>query len=478
MALREIFNKRQDDTLGVYWYDCLIGALAHEGENIVWAGQSPQYFRIFGVQDETQEPAVVRNLEPEGWLSDVLHFRHQWPYLEEGLCFLSNIRIVAPQNKERFLELAPRDVLLGHLENFTRPDGVFTGDYQGPCCHGLSAEMAKSVAAYWENKEMPRLSGTQMKLPMCLHEDGRLVPPLGAENTFTHLLKLPGGGEKLGAIGALEWMSLQVAEKVGVNTTKHALVPLPGGLPPALLVERFDIPENETDSRKILMQDFCSLANVPSHDKNKGSIENCAKILREVSTEWEKDRLAFFDRVVLSYALQDGDMHRKNLSVLKVIEGCDPSSLKVSFAPAYDIVNTVVFQENDQMALTLNGKRERLDRKTWEYLGRTLGMDPKEAGDRALRLIGDVARTAVEVCRNLPTEITAHESCVRMLQRATTETVDLARRNGLETPDWEGVYDHKEKPTQEQAKFRKRADIRVKMGLEYRDDNPFLRADF
>ncbi len=263
MALRKIFNGRQQDTLGVYWYDRLIGSLVHEGDEIVWAGQSPQYFKIFGVADETQEPCVIRNLEPEGWLSNVLDYRSQWPYLEEGLCFLSNIRIVAPQHKEAFLALAPKDVLKGRIENFRREDGVFSGVYEGPSGHGLISEMAKSIAAFWQDKAMPRLSGAQMKLPVCLHEDGRLVPSVGAENSFTHLLKLPGGGDKLGALGALEWLSLQVAEKTGVETTKHALVALPNGLPPALVVERFDIPETSDDSRKILMQDFCSLATIP-----------------------------------------------------------------------------------------------------------------------------------------------------------------------------------------------------------------------
>ncbi|HRC27183.1 MAG TPA: HipA domain-containing protein, partial [Alphaproteobacteria bacterium] len=462
-----------------YWYDRLIGSLVHEGDEIIWAGQSPQYFKIFDVADETQEPAVIKNLEPEGWLSNVLDYRSQWPYLEEGLCFLSNIRIVAPQHKEAFLALAPKDVLKGRIENFCREDGVFSGTYEGPSGNGVMLEMAKSVAAFWQDKTMPRLSGAQMKLPMCLHQDGRLVPALGEGDSFTHLLKLPGS-DKLGSLGALEWLSLRVAEKVGIETSKHALVSLPDGLPPTLMVERFDIPETPDDSRKILMQDFCSLAKIPSHQKNEGSVESCAKLLKGISTDWVKDRESLFDRVVLSYALRDGDMHRKNLSVLKTIEGCDPQTLTVRLSPAYDIVNTIVFQEKDEMALTLNGKRERLDRKTWEYLGKTLGMESKDAGDRAMRLIGDVAAKAVEIARSLPPEIAVHPSCVHMIERAVTETVDLAKRNGLQTPPWDSVYDQKEKPTREQAKYAKRQAIRVKMGLEYREDNPFsaLAPDF
>jgi serine/threonine-protein kinase HipA len=475
MALRKIFNGRQQDTLGVYWYDRLIGSLVHEGDEIVWAGQSPQYFNIFGVVDETQEPAVVKNLEPEGWLSNVLDYHSQWPYLEEGLCFLSNLRIVAPQHKEAFLALAPKDVLKGRIENFCREDGVFSGTYEGPSGHGLISEMAKSIAAFWQDKTMPRLSGAQMKLPVCLHEDGRLVPALGEGDSFTHLLKLPGS-DKLGSLGALEWLSLRVAEKVGIETSKHALVPLPGGLPSALMVERFDIPEDGEDTRKILMQDFCSLDNLPSRAKNEGSIEKCARILKNVSTDWEKDRQSLFDRAVLSYALRDGDMHRKNLSVLKIIEGCDPNTLSVRFAPTYDIVNTVVFERKDQMALTLGGKRDRFTTKTWEDLGRTFGMNPAEAGVRANRLIEDIAKACVEVCKDLPPEITTHENCVYMLQRAVTETVDLAKRSGLQTPEWDGVYDSREQVIRENAKAKKREISRIQMASEcpeYKDNDSF-----
>lgn len=473
MGLSEIYQKGKEDTLGVYWYDRLIGVLRHRGNGIVWEGQTPQYFRIFNVADETEEPAVIKNLQPEGWLSDVLDYRDQWGYLREGLCFLSNLRIVAPENKESFLARAPRDVLKGRIRDFVRVDGVFTGTYWGPSGQGIMPEMARSVAAFWEDKAMPRLSGAQMKLPMCLHEDGRLVPALGAGNAFTHLLKLPGGGI-LGSVAAVEWLCLRVSEKAGVKTARHALVEMPDGLPPATLVERFDIPRNEDDTGKILMQDFCSLAKIPSHEKDKGSIEQCARLLKDVSINWERDRKAFFDRVVLSYALRDGDMHRKNLSVLKRIKGCDPDTLRVELSPAYDMVSTVVYKNADQMILPLNGKKEGLNRKTWVSFGGFLGMDPKEAEDRAMGLIQGVAQAAVGVLNELPPEITAHPECVRALQRATTEMVDLARRNGLSTPEWDGVYEEKAaKPSKEDARQGKRHRIRVAQGMEYEDTNPF-----
>lgn len=481
MTLTKTFQEPANgqDQLGVYWYDTQIGILTKDGKDTTWISSSPQYFRIFDVQDASQEPAVIKNLQPEGWLFDVLNFRDQWTYLKEGLCFLSNLRIVDPQHEKIFLESAPKDVLEGRLSSFSREDAIFSGNYQGPSRRKLEVEVeSKPLATLWNDRAMPRLSGAQMKLPMCLHKDGSLLPALGAEHSFTHLLKLPREGV-LQSLGAVEWLCLEISERVGIKTAAHALIPLPDGLPPALLVERFDIPSSEEDTQKILMQDFCSLAHISPHEKDSGSIEQCAKLLRNSSTDWEKDREAFFDRVVLSYAVGDGDMHRKNLSVLKKMENGNPEELTIEFSPVYDVVSTVVYKNGDQMALPLNGKRHNIDHKTWAYFGKNLGMNPQEASVRALTLIANIANEAVNICNNLPPEILAHPACVHDLQRATTEMVDLAKRNGQAVPEWNSVYEpKKEKLDLDEARATQRKKARTGLGIgelpERSFDAPYL----
>lgn len=485
--LAKVFGEAGQSALGVYWYGQRIGTLTLEQrtKTAQWQGHVPELFPFFDVDNRDEAPAVIENMQPEGWLFDVLHYRDQWSYLKDGLAFLSNLRIVEPGKEEEFLSLAPRDTLKGRLQDFSAENGVFSGQYLGPSQEGLQQSMSQSVAAFWNDRAMPRLSGAQMKLPMCLHEDGRLVPARGEGDSFTHILKLPGGSNagklptegNLRSVGALEWFCLRVSEKVGINTAAHTLVPLPHGLPPAVLVERFDIPENEDDSRQILMQDLCSLAKIPSHEKDTGSIEKCASLVKKVSTNWEQDRLALFDRVVLSYALRDGDMHRKNLSVLKTINGSDAAAASVRFAPAYDIVSTVVYKKADQMMLPLNGKKEGFSDKTWEYFGKFLGMNGPAACERARTLMGRIAEEAVTLCRTLPPEVTAHPDCVYALQRATTEIVDLACKSGVETPEWNPVRDPtRQKPSLEDFHDAQRHKARIRLGMRYEDEsarNPF-----
>ncbi|MBL8637077.1 MAG: HipA domain-containing protein [Alphaproteobacteria bacterium] len=474
--LAKVFGEAGQSALGVYWYGLRIGTLTRvpNTKSVQWQGHVPELFHLFDVQDANEQPAVIGNMQPEGWLFDVLNYRDQWDYLENGLAFLSNLRIVAPDKEDEFLSLAPRDTRKGRLQDFSAENGVFSGQYLGPSQEGIHQSMSQSVAAFWNDRAMPRLSGAQMKLPMCLHEDGRLVPAKGGEDSFTHILKLPGGGNaeklptegNLRSIGALEWFCLRVSEKVGINTAGHTLVPLPHGLPPAVLVERFDIPENEGDSRQILMQDMCSLAKIPSYEKDSGSIEKCASLVKKVSTDWEQDKLALFDRVVLSYALRDGDMHRKNLSVLKTIEGSDFAAASVRFAPAYDIVSTVVYKNADQMMLPLNGKKDGFSDKTWECFGKFLGMNGSAACERAKTLMERIAAEAVALCRTLPPEITAHPDCVYALQRATTEIVDLVCKSGVETPEWNLVRDPtKQKPNLADFQDAQRRKARARLGI-------------
>lgn len=300
--LAKVFGEAGQSALGVYWYGLRIGTLTRERQDVQWRGHVPELSPLFDVDNCYEEPAVIKNMQPEGWLSGVLrHNVDQWTYLEEGLVFLSNLRVV-PDREGEFLSLAPCDTLKGRLQDFSAKNGVFSGQYLGPSQEGIHQSMSQSVAAFWNDRAMPRLSGAQMKLPMCLHEDGRLVPARGGGDSFTHILKLPGGGSteklptegNLRSIGALEWFCLRVSEKVGISTAGHTLIPLPHGLPPAVLVERFDIPSDEADSRRVLMQDLCSLAKIPAYEKDSGSIEKCASLVKKVSTDWEQDKLALF----------------------------------------------------------------------------------------------------------------------------------------------------------------------------------------
>jgi serine/threonine-protein kinase HipA len=91
-------------------------------------------------------------------------------------------------------------------------------------------------------------------------------------------------------------------------------------------------------------------------------------------------------------------MHLKNLAVLKIAEADAKAFTSVRFAPLYDAVTTRVFPglAGDRMALKLNGKDDRLTRKDFLALARTIGLS---AGDAETAIADLTARVADRVQR-------------------------------------------------------------------------------
>jgi serine/threonine-protein kinase HipA len=68
-----------------------------------------------------------------------------------------------------------------------------------------------------------------------------------------------------------------------------------------------------------------------------------ARGLRPLSTDPARDLDILFRRAVFAWLIADGDMHLKNLALLKVADVGDKTFTSVRFAPLYDAVTTRVF---------------------------------------------------------------------------------------------------------------------------------------
>jgi serine/threonine-protein kinase HipA len=139
---------------------------------------------------------------------------------------------------------------------------------------------------------------------------------------------------------------------------------MPDGMPPALLVERFDIRTGADDHRLLAMEDFCSVLDSAPDAKYDGTIERVARALKALSSSPDEDLLILVKRALFTWLIADGDMHLKNMAVLKIAGPGDPAFRSVRLAPVDDTLTTRVFPrpEHDRMALKLNGKDERLKR--------------------------------------------------------------------------------------------------------------------
>ena len=345
--------------LTVAWHGLPIGTLVHDGFEWRWS-QTDSGLPVPPVIRQTMPgrlPPFVVSLLPEGWLASVLHDRDERAMLRSGRRYLSNITMA--ENADELAAL-PLDVLVTPLAAHTAA-GVFTGTYAGPGRSAMEQDFERNLATIYDRADTPRLSGVQIKAPMTLASDGRLSPSIGTP--FTHILK-PAGTSGFEALPLVEWIGLALARVAGFTVPATALIAMPDGMPPALLVERFDIRAGADDHRLLAMEDFCSVLDLSPEAKYDGTIERVARALRGLSTSPDEDLLILMKRVVFAWLIADGDMHLKNMAVLKITEPGNPAFRSVRLAPVYDTLTTRVFPrlEHDRMALKLNGKDERLKR--------------------------------------------------------------------------------------------------------------------
>ncbi len=370
--------------LQVAWHGRPVGTLTHDGFEWRWSvnKEGPALPPIVRQTVPGKLPPFIVSLLPEGWLDSVLKDSgDERALLRSGRRYLSNISIAATTDE---LAQVPADILTNKLARFST-DGLFTGAYAGPGRSIIERDFEHRLAALFANADTPRLSGVQIKAPMHLDADGKLSPSVALP--FTHVLK-PAGTSGFDSLPLVEWIGLTLARAVGLTTPDAVLLRMPDDLPPALVVERFDIREQAGDARWIAMEDMCSVLDLAPHDKYTGTIERVAKAVRALSTAPEEDLLVLVRRVLFTWLIADGDMHLKNMALLKIAHSRDAAFRTVRFAPVYDTLTTRVFPglAHDRMALKLSGKDERLRRADFVALATLAGL---RAGD-AQAAIDDV----------------------------------------------------------------------------------------
>jgi serine/threonine-protein kinase HipA len=380
--------------LVVAWHGTPIGHLGHDGFEWRWKpveGSGPPLIRQ---TTPGKLPPFIVSLLPEGWLEKVLKDKDERAMLRSGKRYMSNITIV-----ERESELAglPPDVLLTRLERYTK-GGAFTGRYAGPGRGDIEKSFERILAQIYERADTPRLSGVQIKAPMYLDADGTLSPSTG--KPFTHILK-PAGTSGYEALPIVEWLTMALGRVAGFATPATALVAMPDEMPLALIVERFDIRQSLEDKRMLALEDLCSVLDLSTEAKYSGTMERVARAVRPLSTAPEEDLLIILKRALFAWLIADGDMHLKNMALLKIAEQGDAKFRSVWMAPLYDAVTTRVFprREKDRLALKLNGKEDNLSRADFRAFANTAGLkaaDADKAIDQMLQRLSDaVDRTAL-----------------------------------------------------------------------------------
>lgn len=148
----------------------------------------------------------------------------------------------------------------------------------------------------------------------------------------------------------------------------------------ALVVTRFD---RQTNGDKLRLEDFAQILSKPRGQDYSGkydaAYEDIADVINKHSTRPAIDLARFYRRLIVFALIGNCDAHLKNFSLLETATG-------LRLSPAYDIVNTAIYDGFDQtLALSINGHKVHLDKADttiFREFGKGVGL-PAQAIDQA-----------------------------------------------------------------------------------------------
>ena len=218
------------------------------------------------------------------------------------------------------------------------------------------------------------ISGVQPKLSVRL--EGNTLQPVAQDGQFI----LKPQTQEFPELPQNEYLCMQMGRQFGLNTAESILLELSDGSP-AYLVKRFDRFKKGKHMEKLSCEDMHQILGGPN--KYTGSSEQVAKTIAQYCTFAPLELQRYFEITIFNFAIGNGDAHRKNFSLLT------NEKEVIALSPAYDLVSSrlVIPEENEEMALTVNGKRNRLNKNDFLSFAETIKVDISYAEKKILELI-------------------------------------------------------------------------------------------
>ncbi|MBE5906815.1 MAG: HipA domain-containing protein [Lachnospiraceae bacterium] len=211
--------------------------------------------------------------------------------------------------------------------------------------------------------------GVQKKLSLHLDSDGKKAR-LTVVNYPTGYILKPQSDE-YESLPEAELLCMRMAEIAKIPVVPNALINLNGKY--AYITKRID----RKDGDCYAMEDFCQLSGRMTEDKYRSSYENCGKVIKKYSRNVGLDIVELYYRLLFCFLIGNSDMHLKNFSLIEDT----PGSRVYSLAEAYDMlpVNVILSADQEEMALTVNGKKRNIRKKDFLALAENLGITNKTA---------------------------------------------------------------------------------------------------
>ena len=163
-----------------------------------------------------------------------------------------------------------------------------------------------------------------------------------------------------------EDLTMHLAEAAKISVVPHSLIRLADGRL-GYITKRID---RTKAGEKIDMEDMCQLTLHPTEYKYKGSYEQIAKAIVQYSGTPKLDIANYMQLLLFCFVTGNNDMHLKNFSLYR------PAN-DYQLTPAYDLLNVAIVNPkgNEELALSLSGRKSRLDLDDFLNAAKTMGLE-------------------------------------------------------------------------------------------------------
>ena len=165
----------------------------------------------------------------------------------------------------------------------------------------------------------------------------------------------------------VEDLTMHLAEVARIEVVPHTLMRMADGTL-CYLTRRID---RTKDGSKLPMEDMCQLTERLTEHKYKSSYERIGKAILQYSSMPKMDMVNFFEVVLFSWLTGNNDMHLKNFSLYQPMDGT------VRLSQAYDLLSAAIINpaDDEELALTLNGRKKKLALVDFHKAAETMGIE-------------------------------------------------------------------------------------------------------
>ena len=259
-------------------------------------------------------------------------------------------------------------------------------------------------------------AGSQEKLVACVRNGKISLPLYGTPST--HIIKpaIPNFPDSV----FNELFCMKLASKCGIPAAECDILTLNDE--PFYTVSRFDRETVDGITVRLHQEDFCQLLNVSpklKYQEDGGpGVEECMRRMTEIKMP-AAGKLGFVRLLIFNFLSGNCDAHAKNYAVLY-------RNGRPSFAPAYDLLSTMVYDSiAKRFAMSIGGETRMgmLTRDHFAELARRCDLNPKLVLAELSRLAEMLPRTA----QALADELNASHPC-GIYENIVWETGKLCRK--------------------------------------------------